>query len=131
MRILTFYVSVICSVLLFSACSKKAETAAPVPTAQATATATSAEKNLIGKLISADEGDESCSLKILGQDNKEVQETATFELCTERFKVGITYKFNYGATEVPDCDCQGNQACYATCKKTVTQINIVDGTPVD
>ena len=33
MRKLTFYVSVICTVLIFSACSKKAEPAAPGPTA--------------------------------------------------------------------------------------------------
>lgn len=33
MRKLTFYVSVICTVLIFSACSKKAESAAPGPTA--------------------------------------------------------------------------------------------------
>jgi hypothetical protein len=122
---------------VFEACSWKPEFSNTVAQAAATQsqmpsqTTARTEKTLIGKLISADEGDESCSLKILGQDKKEVQATATFELCTERFKVGKTYKFNYGATEVPDCDCQGNQACYANCKKTVTQIEIVDGTPLD
>ena len=89
------------------------------------------DKVLVGKLISVIEGDESCALTITGQDQKEFNESATFDLCSDEFKVGKTYKFKYGTSEFPDCDCEGNQECYASCKKTVTRSVIVAGTLMD
>jgi len=89
------------------------------------------DKVLVGKLISVIEGDESCALTITGQDQKEFNESATFDLCSDEFKVGKTYKFKYGTSEFPDCDCEGNQECYASCKKNVTRSVIVAGTLMD
>ena len=89
------------------------------------------DKVLVGKLISVIEGDESCALTITGQDQKELNESATFDLCSNEFKEGKTYRFRYGTSVFPDCDCEGNQECYASCKKTVTRSVIVSGTPMD
>ena len=89
------------------------------------------DKVLVGKLISVIEGDESCALTITGQDQKEFNESATFDLCSDEFKIGKTYKFKYSTSEFPDCDCEGNQECYASCKKTVTRSVIVAGTLMD
>ena len=89
------------------------------------------DKVLVGKLISVIEGDESCALTITGQDQKELNESATFDLCSNEFKEGKTYRFKYGTSQFPDCDCEGNQECYASCKKTIARSVIVAGTPMD
>lgn len=87
-----------------------------------------AGQELIGKLISADQGDESCGLKIFGQDKKEISLSATFDLCDDdNFKVDKTYKFKYGVAEFPNCGCDGKEECNSKCKTTIKRIVIVSG----
>lgn len=91
-----------------------------------------AGQELIGKLISADQGDESCGLKIFGQDKKEIELSATFDLCDDdKFKVDKTYKFKFGVAEFPNCECQGNEECNSKCKKTIKRTVIVSGVLVN
>ena len=94
-------------------------------------TTTLLNKFLIGKLVTANQGDESCQLEILDKNNKNYSERSTFNLCHTDFPEGKVYKFQFGIVEMPDCDCQGDSDCYSKCTKTSKVEYIVDAKLVE
>jgi hypothetical protein len=81
---------------------------------------------IIGEFVESNQGDTSCGLSILDSNKKQIDLSATFNICDDtNIKKGSVYKFTYTVLEIDDCDCQGNDDCQLKCKKK-SRVELID-----
>ena len=81
---------------------------------------------IIGEFVESNQGDTSCGLSILDSNKKQIDLSATLNICDDtNIKKGSVYKFTYTVLEIDDCDCQGNDDCQLKCKKK-SRVELID-----